>query len=179
MNSLWSRFIFSWIVTILWISGGALVFMIASNQNHEPDLSFGDAVYFSIISVSTVGFGDIAPESTFSRFFLIFWAVLGVAVVQFSLHQSTHHTHTHTIRNNKLPPFDPFNTLLHTAKKVPKEWMRRKYYQRLHNSTKFANLQGFSSLRLRVPFCRNCCSFLHQPLYTQPEESRGFNIFSC
>ncbi len=41
-------------------------------------LSFADAVYFSIVTVATVGYGDIHPSSQMGRFFAIILIIMGV-----------------------------------------------------------------------------------------------------
>ena len=42
------------------------------------NLSFADSLYFSIVTVATVGYGDIHPVSTGGKFFAIILIVLGV-----------------------------------------------------------------------------------------------------
>jgi voltage-gated potassium channel len=47
--------------------------------------TFTDAVYFTVISMSTVGYGDITPRSAHARLFTISLIVLGLAVFATSL----------------------------------------------------------------------------------------------
>ena len=49
------------VVMIHWWDRGGLV------DNHDGDVSFLDVVYFTMISITTTGFGDIAPISTRAR----------------------------------------------------------------------------------------------------------------
>ena len=44
------------------------------------DLTWIDSVYFSVITVSTVGFGDISPETTAGKVFTIAYVVVGIGV---------------------------------------------------------------------------------------------------
>lgn len=39
------------------------------NDNHDGDISFTDVLYFTMITVATVGYGDIAPVSDSARMF--------------------------------------------------------------------------------------------------------------
>ena len=45
------------------------------------DLSFVDAFYLTVVTVSTVGYGDLAPSSLYLKIFACFFVPLGVAFV--------------------------------------------------------------------------------------------------
>ena len=47
----------------------------------EEDWDATQALYFSVVTISTVGYGDIAPSSTGSRVFTGFYILVGVAVI--------------------------------------------------------------------------------------------------
>jgi hypothetical protein len=53
---------------------GAIGFMIIE------DISFFDALYFTIVTISTVGYGDINPTTTAGKILAIVLVVLGVAI---------------------------------------------------------------------------------------------------
>jgi hypothetical protein len=41
-------------------------------------LDFIDALYFTVVSIETVGFGDITPDNTSARAFMSFYIIFGV-----------------------------------------------------------------------------------------------------
>ena len=51
--------------------------------NAEPGLfgSFFDSVYFATVSLTTIGYGDISPQTEIGRFVLIVSSLLGVGVI--------------------------------------------------------------------------------------------------
>ncbi|MFC1846505.1 potassium channel family protein [Chloroflexota bacterium] len=53
---------------------GAIGFMVTE------DLSFFDALYFTVVTISTVGYGDINPTSTIGKILAIVLVILGVAI---------------------------------------------------------------------------------------------------
>ncbi len=42
--------------------------------------SWLDAVYFSVVTISTVGFGDFSPETAAGKIFTMFYIVIGLGV---------------------------------------------------------------------------------------------------
>jgi len=65
---------------IILIFGGGLAFWLM-----EDHMGFWDSCYFSVITLTTVGYGDLVPTSTGSRIFLVFYAVIGLGVFAFLL----------------------------------------------------------------------------------------------
>jgi hypothetical protein len=47
----------------------------------KKSLSFGQTVYFSMVTFSTVGFGDISPQTTVGQWVVIIMIVLGLAFI--------------------------------------------------------------------------------------------------
>jgi hypothetical protein len=43
--------------------------------------SIFDSLYFTIITLTTVGFGDLVPSSTFSKMFTMFYVLVGVGLM--------------------------------------------------------------------------------------------------
>lgn len=55
------------------------------NEFNPPVLDAGTAFYFSIVSMSTVGYGDITPHSTTARLFTASIIILGITVFATSI----------------------------------------------------------------------------------------------
>ncbi|TMW68164.1 hypothetical protein Poli38472_007836 [Pythium oligandrum] len=61
------------IFTVIFVSGGIFQMLDEDyyRDNGQPDLEFHQAIYFVFVTISTVGYGDISPETTASRMFVI------------------------------------------------------------------------------------------------------------
>ncbi|KAF4165537.1 hypothetical protein CNMCM6936_007781 [Aspergillus lentulus] len=69
---------------VIWLLIGAVIF------SRVIDISFADALYFSDVTILTVGFGDIAPTNAIGRGILFPYAVMGIimlGLVVGSIHQ--------------------------------------------------------------------------------------------
>jgi potassium channel subfamily K len=69
---------------VIWLLIGAVIF------SRVIDISFADALYFSDVTILTVGFGDIAPTNSVGRGVLFPYAVMGIimlGLVVGSIHQ--------------------------------------------------------------------------------------------
>jgi hypothetical protein len=50
------------------------------------DWSLADSLYFTIIALTTIGFGDFAPTTTLSRLFTTVYAIIGVGLIALLVH---------------------------------------------------------------------------------------------
>jgi len=60
-----------------------LIFVIEGNNSSSHIKDFFSAIYWSVVTLSTVGFGDITPVSKEGRFVTIFIIISGVGVLSF------------------------------------------------------------------------------------------------
>jgi voltage-gated potassium channel len=76
--SLWRALWVIILVTLVFVIVGAIAMRLA-----EPEVftNIGDALWFSVVTVSTVGYGDIVPESTIGRFVASVIMIFGLAFV--------------------------------------------------------------------------------------------------
>jgi hypothetical protein len=51
------------------------------------DWSWVDSLYFSVITLTTVGYGDLVPSSSGSRLFTVFYIVTGISLLGASLNE--------------------------------------------------------------------------------------------
>lgn len=45
------------------------------------DWSWVDSFYFSVVTVTTVGFGDLAPETDGAKLFTVVYIIVGISIV--------------------------------------------------------------------------------------------------
>ncbi|KAF9494794.1 voltage-gated potassium channel [Pleurotus eryngii] len=70
------------IVLMCYVALGALV------HSYLLQLSFINALYFSVVTIETVGLGDITPKTTGARVFVCFYAAFGVLNVALAVGQT-------------------------------------------------------------------------------------------
>jgi len=69
-------------VSFIIITASSAIYIFEANTN--PSIgSYFDAVYWSLVTISTVGYGDITPKSTPGMFITMMLIILGVAVLAF------------------------------------------------------------------------------------------------
>ena len=50
-------------------------------SNHRPSILFFDAIYWAIVSLTTVGYGDLYPVTNVGRTVAMISSVFGIAIV--------------------------------------------------------------------------------------------------
>jgi voltage-gated potassium channel len=97
------------VVGILLVSGTMFYWSV-------EDWTLIQALYFSVVTLATVGYGDLTPTSDFSRVFTIIYIFIGVGVVIFlsslAKHYITHKVeladhareHLNPVRHHGQPP---------------------------------------------------------------------------
>lgn len=53
--------------------------------------SYIDSLYFSVITLSTIGYGDFSPQTTGGKLFTIFYILLGIGVILAFVNTVYHH----------------------------------------------------------------------------------------
>jgi voltage-gated potassium channel len=76
---IFARIIFT-LITIIFIFSG-LIYQVEHPINPKTFGTFLDAVYFSVVTMTTVGFGDVTPLSEMGRFLTILMILTGVALI--------------------------------------------------------------------------------------------------
>lgn len=72
------------------IIGGMIVAVIAAGSVTYRFLegwSWLDSVYFSVITLTTVGFGDLTPSTSASKIFTLFYVVTGISLLGAALNE--------------------------------------------------------------------------------------------
>lgn len=76
--------IFFIIFAIIFVSSGLIFY--AESRNHGSDIkTFTDAVYFSIITLTTVGYGDFTPKTGYGRFITILIVLSGIIFIPYQV----------------------------------------------------------------------------------------------
>ncbi|HFC01397.1 MAG TPA: two pore domain potassium channel family protein [Phaeodactylibacter sp.] len=52
---------------------------------------FVDALYFSVITLTTIGYGDFSPQTTQGKLFAIFYIILGIGIILAFVNTVYHH----------------------------------------------------------------------------------------
>jgi len=78
------------IFAIIFVSSG-MIFYAESGKPGSNITSFFDAVYFSIITLSTVGYGDITPVTSYGRFITLLIVISGITFIPWEVRQLIRH----------------------------------------------------------------------------------------
>lgn len=65
------------LVGLIIVVGGVLLILILEEGSNVYIQTFMEAVWYIFVTISTVGYGDIYPQSTMGRFFGIFLMIIG------------------------------------------------------------------------------------------------------
>lgn len=78
-SAIFTRILFT-LFAILFVYSG-LIYQVEHPINSESFATFLDAVYFSVVTMATVGFGDITPISQVGRLFTVLMILTGIALI--------------------------------------------------------------------------------------------------
>lgn len=82
------------ICSIIFVSSG-MIFYAEHNLPDTQIQTFFDAFYFSIVTLSTVGFGDVTPASSYGRFITILIILSGIVFIPWQIRDLIQQLFTH------------------------------------------------------------------------------------
>lgn len=71
------------------VSAVALVALGTVVYRLVEDWSWVDSLYFSVVAVTTVGFGDVTPSTDTSKLFTVFYIIAGISLITSYLNART------------------------------------------------------------------------------------------
>ena len=60
-----------------------------------------DSVYFSVITLTTVGYGDFSPQTDEGKIFTIFYILIGIGIILGFINTVYNHYNSMRMKNNK------------------------------------------------------------------------------
>ena len=57
-----------------------MVFWAAAVYHFVEGWTWLDSIYFSVVTISTVGYGDFSPETVAGKIFTVFYVVIGLGI---------------------------------------------------------------------------------------------------
>lgn len=70
-----NQFRIAGLVALLVLAFGAVFF------HYTENLGWVDSFYFCTITLTTIGYGDITPTTSFGKIFTSFYAILGIGII--------------------------------------------------------------------------------------------------
>jgi len=74
MNRTQNQIVYSLGIFLVLLVGGTIVF------NRIEGWSYVDSLYFSVATISTLGYGDLVPTTDLSKIIVIFYSLAGIAI---------------------------------------------------------------------------------------------------
>ena len=71
-------------VTIIVILGAGLIYIIETEQSDGTQMLFHDAIYFLVVTISTVGYGDITPSTAAGRMTVVLIILTAIVLIPLS-----------------------------------------------------------------------------------------------
>jgi len=79
-NSSTKIFVFLFVVMLVVCIFGSIMYLVEGGSNPQFD-SIPRSIYWSIVTLTTVGFGDITPQTTLGQFFSAALMILGYSII--------------------------------------------------------------------------------------------------
>ncbi|XP_057441331.1 two-pore potassium channel 3-like isoform X1 [Lotus japonicus] len=77
----------SFIGVFLYVATGVLVYMTSGSFRGTTTFRPVDAVYFTVVTLCTIGYGDIVPDSIFTKIFTCGFILVGFGIIGFLLNE--------------------------------------------------------------------------------------------
>jgi len=70
------------------LAAAAVILILAATVAYRllEDWSWVDSLYFSVVAVTTVGFGDLTPSTDASKLFTVVYVLGGISIITTYLH---------------------------------------------------------------------------------------------
>jgi len=70
------------------LAGSAAALIVVGTVVYRllEDWSWVDAIYFSVVAVTTVGFGDLTPSTDASKLFTVVYVLIGISILTTYVH---------------------------------------------------------------------------------------------
>ena len=68
------KFIIAIIIFLILLSGGTFVYSYIEGWEHL------DSLYFTVVTVTTIGYGDVVPQTGIGKIFTIFFSFIGIGM---------------------------------------------------------------------------------------------------
>jgi hypothetical protein len=80
------------IFTIIAILIFALIYQCPQLKFNNNPAHYGDSLYLSVVTITTLGYGDITPKNGVAKFFTAFESILGLCLFGMLLNLTFHHS---------------------------------------------------------------------------------------
>lgn len=68
-----------------------ILFIGTISYHYIEGWSYVDSLYFSVVTLTTIGFGDFAPQTDGGKLFTIFYIIMGIGVILTFINTLQHH----------------------------------------------------------------------------------------
>lgn len=78
-----------------------ILFLGMMSYHYLEGWDYVDSLYFSIITLTTIGYGDFSPQTTEGKLFTIFYIILGVGMILAFINTVYQHYEKERIKGKK------------------------------------------------------------------------------
>ena len=78
-----------------------ILFLGMMSYHYLEGWGYVDSLYFSIITLTTIGYGDFSPQTTEGKLFTIFYIILGIGMILAFINTVYNHYEKERIKGKK------------------------------------------------------------------------------